>query len=186
MRWRSALCCAFLFLLPCLCGSIALAQGKISGLRATVEGDQVLVSFRLDGGIDKQLLERIDTGLPTRIVYELELARDRKRWYDQGLRRNSLEITATYDAVARETNLHYRLSGELIESKTVRDRPALLEALRRIDRLPVFKTQGLTLGVRYLVLARAILGSRMVLAIIPTDVRTDWSESNKFRPPSVP
>ncbi len=186
MRSRSALCCALLFLLPGLLGSLARAQGQIRVLRATVEGDQVLVSFRLDGGIDRSLLERIDTGLPTQIVYELELARDRKRWYDQGLERNTLEITAMYDAVARETNLHFRLGGELIESKTVRDRPALLDALRKIERVPVFRTRGLTPGVRYLVLARAILGSRMVLAIIPTDVRTDWAESNKFRPPAVP
>jgi hypothetical protein len=155
-------------------GSLARAQGQIRVLRATVEGDQVLVSFRLDGGIDRRLLERIDSGLPTQIVYELELARDRKRWYDQGLERNTLEITATYDAVARETNLHFRLGGELIESKTVRDRPALLDALRKIERVPVFKVQGLTPGVR------------LVLAIIPTDVRTDWAESNKFRPPAGP
>lgn len=186
MRSRSALCCVLLFLLFGSFASAAHAQGRIRVLRAVVEGDQVLVSFRLDGGIDRRLLERIDTGLPTKIVYELELARDRKRWYDQGLKRNTLEITATYDAVARETNLHYRLGGELIESKTVRDRPALLDALRKIERVPVFRVQGLTPGVRHLVLARAILGSRLVLAIIPTDVRTDWAESNKFRPPAAP
>ncbi len=186
MRSRSALCCVFLFLLLGLLGPAARAQGKITGLRATVVGDQVLVSLRLEGGIDRRLLERIDSGLPTGIVYELELARARKNWYDQGLERTTLEVTAMHDAVARETKLHFRLGGELIESKTVRDRPALLAALRQIERLPVFRLAGLTPRVRHLVRARAILGSRMVLAIIPTELRTNWAESNKFRPPAAP
>lgn len=186
MRSRSALFCALLFLSPGLLGLAAQAQGRIRVLRATVEGDQVQVSLRLEGGIDRRMLDRIDSGLPTRIVYEMELARDRKRWYDQGIKRTTLEVTAVYDAVARETNLHYRLAGELIESRTVRDRAALLDALRKIEHVPVFRTQGLTPGVRYLVVARALLGSRMIFSIIPTDTRTEWAESNKFRPPAAP
>ncbi|HXU45330.1 MAG TPA: DUF4390 domain-containing protein [Thermoanaerobaculia bacterium] len=183
MKASPALFGALLFL---TFGTTAWADAEISGLKVTLDGDRALVSLRLKNGISRRLLDRIESGLPTQVVYELELARDRKRWYDQGLARATLELTAVFDAVARETSVHYRLGGELIESRTVRDRPGVMDALSRIERVPAFSLGGLAPGVRYLVRARAILGTHTVLAIIPADIRTDWAESNKFRRPAAP
>jgi len=170
---------AFLGLL--LLASQARADAKISDLRAALDGERVLASFALEGGLDRRLSQRIDSGLPTTILYEIELHKDRKRWYDNRLDRATLEAVAVHDAVARTYTVHLKLDGELIESRTVRDREALDAAMTRIDGVPVFTLgEGIPRG-RLLIKVRAELGSRTILSFIPAAIRTEWRDSNKFR-----
>jgi Domain of unknown function (DUF4390) len=183
-RLRLALPFVFgLFGLLLLEGS-ARGEAKVRNLMAKVEGDRVLVSFYLRDGIDRKMIERIESGLSTRIVYEFSLARDRKRWYDQGLQKNRLEVVAMYDAMARESTIHFRLDGKLIESRRVRGREELIAALTQIPALPVFSLSGYPPRQRLLVLVRALLGHDTILGIIPTERRTGWTESNKIRVPT--
>src|SRR4029079_723660 len=128
-----------------------------------------------------RLRERLESGLPTSIVYQFELHRDRKRWYDRRLKENTLEVVATYDAVAREYMVNYKLDDKLVESRTVRDQQALAVAMTQIGPLPVFTLDDVPRGGRLLVQAPAELGARMVLAFIPVTIGTDWKESKKFR-----
>ena len=163
--------------------SEARAVARISDLRTVLDGEQVLASFTLSGGIDGRLARRIDSGLPTSITYEIELHKDRKRWYDNRLDRSTLEVMAVHDAVARTYNVHFRLDGELIESRTVRDREALVAAMTRVERAPVFTLGSGTPRGRLLIKVRAELGSRTILSFIPVSILTDWKASNKFRYP---
>ncbi len=156
---------------------------KIEGLRVSLEGDRVLASFSLQDAFDHRLSGRLESGLPTSILYRLELHRDRKRWYDRRLEENTLEVVAVYDAVARTYTVHYRLDGELIESRTVRERQEVREAMTRLGPLPVFSLERVRERGRILVKVRAELGSRTFLSFIPVTVATDWAESNKLRVP---
>jgi hypothetical protein len=175
---------AFLGLL--LLASQARAEAKISDLRAALDGERVLASFALTGGLDRRISQRIDSGLPTTILYEIELHKDRKRWYDNRLDRATLEAVAVHDAVARTYTVHLKLDGELIESRTVRDREALEAAMTRIDGVPVFTLGGRTPRGRLLIKVRAELGSRTILSFIPAAIHTEWRDSNKFRHPARP
>ena len=82
---------------------------------------------------------RIESGLPTSILYRIELLRERKRWMDLRLQVNTLEVTAMYDAVARVYNVHFKLDAKLIESRTVHDLKAVEEAMTLIGPVPVFQ-----------------------------------------------
>lgn len=163
--------------------SPASAAPRIVDLAATVESGQVLLGFVLRDGIDRRLRERVQSGLPTAIEYELELLKDRKRWFDRPLARSVLEVVATYDALAGEYRVHTRVDGELVATDAVRT-PAELEArLTRFAALPVFRVDDRHAGRRLLVRARAELGSRTVLGFIPARVVSEWTESRKFRVP---
>lgn len=164
----------------------ARAEAKITDLRAALDGDRVLATFTLAGGLDGRLSERIDSGLPTSILYEIELHKDRKRWYDNRLDRATLEAMAVHDAVARTYTVHLKLDGELIESLTVRDRADLEAAMTRIDGVPVFTLGDGSPRGRLLIKVRAELGSRTILGFIPAAVHTEWKDSNKFRRPGRP
>jgi hypothetical protein len=165
-----------------LLASAAGAEARIAGLEVAVEGNRALVSLALADAFDDRFVERLDSGLPTGIVYRFELLRDRKRWWDQKLAGTTLEVVALYDAVRREYTVNYRLGGELVESRTVRDRADLAAAMIRVGRAPVFTLEGYPRSDRLLIRARAELGAGNLLSFIPTEVRTDWSESRKFRP----
>ena len=180
MRAKLALLGFFFFV------SQALADAKISEIKVTLDGERVLASFALQDAFDHRLSERVDSGLPTSILYQIELDRDRKRWWDQKLRDSTLEVVAMYDAVARAYNVHYKLDDKLIESRTVRDRQTLEEAMTHVERLPVFSVAGLPHEWRLLVKAEAELGSRTLLSLIPVTNSTKWRESPKFHPPGVP
>jgi hypothetical protein len=93
---------------------------------------------------------------------------------------------ATYDAVARSYNVHYRLDGELIESRTVRELKDLEEAMTEVRDLPVFSLAGLPDQWRMLVKVQAEMGSRTILSFIPVTINTDWKESSKFHAPKSP
>lgn len=169
----------FLFL-----ASQVSADPRISEIKIDLDGERVLAGFTLRDAFDRRLAERVDSGLPTAILYSLQLHRDRKRWLDRRLKEAALEVTALYDAVARAYTVHYKLDGELVESKTLRDRKALEEAMTQIAQLPVFTLEGLPREGRLLVKVRAELGSRTILSFIPVAITTDWKESRKFRAPA--
>jgi hypothetical protein len=163
--------------------SAAADDPRIQGLHVALEGDRVLASFVLQDAFDRRLESRLESGLPTSILYRLELHRDRKRWYDRRLEENTLEVVTVYDAVARTYTVHYRLDGELVESRTVRDRQEVQDAMTRLGPLPVFSLEQVRERGRILVKVRAELGSRTFLSFIPVTVATDWAESNKLRIP---
>ncbi len=174
------------FLALFLLASQARADARISDIKINLDGDRVLASFTLRDAFDRRLSERVDSGLPTPILYRFELSRDRKRWWDQKLKGNTLEVVAMYDAVTRDYTVHFKLDDKLIESRTVRDRKALEEAMTVVDQLPVFSLAGLSPEGRMLVKVQAVMGSRTMLSFIPVTINTDWKESSKFRAPRQP
>jgi hypothetical protein len=164
----------------------AHAEARIDGLGVALAGNQVNASLTLHGAFDRRLSDRLESGLPTAIVYRFELRRDRKRWWDRRLAGKTLEIMARYDAVTRSYSVHTKLDGELIETQTLRDRGGLEKAMTHLEAVPVFSVAGMPHGERLLVAARAELGSRTILLFIPDSITTDWEESRKFRPPADP
>jgi hypothetical protein len=180
MRATVPLLCLFFLL---VLASDARAAAEISDFRVKVDGDRALVSLKLDRAFTSRLWDRVDSGLPTSIVYRFLLEKDRKRWYDTQLKESSFEVVATYDAVERHYTVNYKLDGKLVESRMVHDRPALAAAMTRLEALPVFTLDPLPERWRLLIKARAELGSKTVLTLIPVTVSTEWSESRKFRGP---
>jgi len=160
----------------------AAAEARIADVRVALEGRRALVSFELADGFGAELRDRIESGLPTGVVYELELFKDRKRWWDRSLDHTELEVVAMYNALTREYLVNFKLDGRLIESRQVHDLSALETAMTRIEKLPAFSLEGAPRDRRLLVRVRAELGSRTVLGFIPTLAVTDWAESAKFRP----
>ena len=169
-----------------LCGlafaSRASAEAKIIDFQVGLDGSQVLASVTLDHAFDRRFVARVDSGLPTLILYRFELDLDRRHWWDPRLKSNSLAVMAIYDAIARTYTVHFRLDDKLIESRTVHDRKALEAAMTRIERLPVFNLADIRNRRRLLLRVRAELGSRTVLSFVPVVITTDWVESQKFRP----
>ena len=156
-------------------------EPTIEDLRVTVDGSQVLVGFHLANGLDAETRERIDSGLPTSFLYELELKRDRMHWWDRGLDSTVLEVVAMYNAVTREYLVNTKQGGRLIESRTVRDVEELEHAMTVFESFPAFTLDADPDGSRFLVRMRVDLGPGTVLGFIPFQRSTEWIESNKVR-----
>lgn len=156
-------------------------EPAIEDLQLTVNGGRVLVSFHLANGLDAETRERIASGLPTSFIYELELMRDRKHWWDRGLDSTAIEVVAMYNAVTREYLVNTKQGGRLIESRTVRDEIELERAMTVFESFPAFNLDADRDRARFLVRMRVDLGPGAVLGFIPYQRSTPWLESNKVR-----
>ena len=162
----------------------AAPEGKprLTEPQVGLDGPRVEVSFEMLDGFDADLLERIQTGLPSGFVYDFRLLRDRKRWFDVEIDSSRLQVVAMYNAVTREYLVNTKQNGRLIKSHVVRDEDELERALTRFEAVPVFTLEGEGGQRRLLVRMRAELDSATFLAFIPRRVATSWIESRKFRP----
>lgn len=163
-------------------------EPRITGLTVALDDDLARVGFRLEGAVTPHFVERLESGLPTGFVYRLELLKDRKRWFDRGVERSTLQVIAMYDAATRGYLVNYKLDGKLIESRLVRGLPDLTRAMTEVEALPAFRLTGLPRSWRLLVRVQADVGTRTLLGVLPTRLLTDWRESRKFRvpPPAEP
>ncbi|HSM14820.1 MAG TPA: DUF4390 domain-containing protein [Thermoanaerobaculia bacterium] len=171
-----------LLLAGLLAAPAAAAEPAVRDLSIALDGVQVLASLRLADAFGPEIRERIDSGLPTGIVYEIELLRDRKRWWDESLDSTRLEVVAMYNAVTHEYLVNTKLKGRLIDSRTVREREALERLMTRFIAVPVFVIRDAAPRERYLIKVRAELGAGDLLGIVPIERATEWTESNKVRP----
>jgi hypothetical protein len=86
-----------------------------------------------------------------------------------------------FNAVTREYLVNTKHDGKLLDSKTVRDRAELEQTMTRIAAMPVFVLEQPSRRERYLVRARAELGTGNVLGFVPVMRATAWVDSNKVR-----
>lgn len=161
------------------------AKPHLSELQISLEGRRLEASFELIDGFSDELFERIRTGLASGFTFRFVLFRDQKRWLDNKLDSSELEVTAMYNAITREYLVNFKHDGKLIDSRIARDRPELERTMTRFDGLTIFHLGELNPRRRFLVRARAELGSKTTLLIIPTRIKTDWVRSRKFRPPTA-
>ncbi|MBZ0112687.1 MAG: DUF4390 domain-containing protein [Thermoanaerobaculia bacterium] len=163
----------------------ATEPGSLSVPRVNVIDNTAQVSVTFEGAFSPELVERIESGLPTGFTYDFELMRDRKHWWDAHLETSTLEVAAMYNAVSREYLVNFKLDGKLIESRLSRSLAELESSMTRVERLPLFALDDVPPHTRLLVRARVRLGSRTLFSLIPTRVETDWQESSKFFTPSL-
>jgi len=154
---------------------------RIAGLAVAFDESRVLVGFGLRHAFGQHLQDRIEAGLATTIVYEFQLIRERRWWFDRKVNTNRLEVTAKYDALTMEYRLNFMLDGKLMDSRIFQEVGGLERAMTRILDLPAFaldldRREEVTLRVR------ADLGSRTWFSLVPTRITTDWAESRRFVP----
>lgn len=161
------------------------AEEAVTRLIVAVEGPYVRVTFDLVDSVGPTLLNRIDSGLASGFVYEMQLLRDRKHLWDARLATAELAVIATYDPVARTYLVRYELDGKLVDSRAVRGKVELEAAMTHIESLPVFETKGLDTIERHIVAVRAVVGETTALGLFPASKRTEWITSRKFRVPAT-
>lgn len=149
-------------------------KARIVDLVVAIEGEQVLVSFRLVNAFDENLKRRLESGLATGIVFDFELVRKRRMWFNKTLATGQLQVSAMYNAISREYLVNYKHDGVLVDTRLVREAEALYAAMSEFERLAVFPLDEWRGEV--VVRARAELGTGSLLFFIPTLKTTDWAE----------
>lgn len=157
------------------------AEAGIQELDLKLDGNQALVSLRLENAFNQEFQQRVESGLPTDLTFRFVLERDRRTWFDKTVASGSLQVIAMYNAVTSEYLVNFKKNGNLIESRVIRDPDQLRSAMTRLSQYPMFSMAGRDPQERLQLKVRAELGTRMFLAFIPRTVATEWAKTPSFR-----
>lgn len=153
------------------------ADPDIRNLSATAKGGTVSVRFNLASAFDDhELLDSIQSGLPTSFSYIVEIYRDRPRWFDQGIDRARIEVIATFNSITREYLLNYRRDRKLVRSETFHDLESLQKRMTTIDEPNLFEI-GQRRPYKLVVRVKADFGRRFLFYILPSSNSTRWRQA---------
>ena len=157
-------------------------EPRIENLAATAINGRVTVQFSLTGAFQsEQVLQGLQSGVPTSFTYVVEIFRDRPNWFDEGISRSRIEVITTYNSVTREYLLNYRRDRKLVRSETFTDFATLqqrMTSIREPDLFDIGKRRPYKVKVR----VKADLSHAWVLYIIPWEVSTHWRETRVAAP----
>jgi len=155
----------------------AAPNPKIENLSATASNAKVSVRFSLAGAFaDGEMVEALQSGVPTSFTYIVEIFRDRPNWFDDGLARARIEVICTFNSVTREYLLNYRRDDRLVRSETFSDLAALERGMTTVDETALFDITGRK-AHKLKVRAKANLTRGWVMWVIPWEVSTRWRET---------
>ena len=153
------------------------ADPKIEALSALASNGKVSVRFALANAFHNgEVVEGLQSGLPTSFTYEIEIFRDRPWWFDDGISRSRLEVICTFNSVTREYLLNYRRDKKLVRSETFTDMATLQSRMTNIDEPDLFDI-GNRRPQKLKVAVKADLMRGLVLYVVPWEVSTGWREA---------
>jgi hypothetical protein len=162
--------------------ALAAPQAKIENLSATAAGGKVTVRFALSGAFASgEMVEALQSGVPTSISYIVELFRDRPNWFDDGIARVQLEVICTFNSVTREYLLNYRRDRRLVRSETFTDLAMLQARMANIEEVDLFDI-GRRRHYKLKVRVKADLMRGWVMYVIPWEISTNWRETRVKTP----
>ena len=160
-----------------LTGSAFAADPSIEKLAATALNGKVTVRFQLaDAFGNGEMVEALQSGIPTSFTYEVEIFRDRPNWFDESIGRARVEVICTFNSVTREYLLNYRRDKKLVRSETFSDLGTLQQRMTSVDEPDLFDV-GVRKPYKLKVRARADLMRGFVFYVVPWEVSTRWRET---------
>jgi hypothetical protein len=169
---------SFAFLTIALAASsVAAPKPKIENLSALASNGKVSVRFSLTGAFaNGEMVEALQSGVPTSFKYIVEIFRDRPNWFDDGIARARIEVICTFNSVTREYLLNYRRDDRLVRSETFSDLAALERGMTNIEEADLFDVTGRK-AYKLKVRVKADLMRGWVMWVIPWEVSTRWRET---------
>ncbi len=150
------------------------ADPKIDNLAETAAGGRITVHFNLLNAFDRpQIVQGLQSGVPTGFTYVVEIYRARPNWFDEGISRSRIEVIATFNSVTREYLMNYRRDRRLVRSETFTDLAMLEQRMTAIDEPDLFDI-GSRPPYKLRLRAKADLMRGWLLYFIPWDVSTRW------------
>ncbi|HEX6159496.1 MAG TPA: DUF4390 domain-containing protein [Thermoanaerobaculia bacterium] len=166
-------------------GQLAAApRPEIRNLSAAAVAGKVSVRFSLEDAFrNGEMVEALQSGIPTSFTYVIEIFRDRPNWFDDGIATARVEVISSYNSVTREYLLNYRRDRKLVRSETFTDLAALVERMTVIEEAELFDI-GRRKPYKLKVRVKADLMRSTVMYVIPWEVSTNWREA-RVKTPAV-
>lgn len=152
-------------------------QPTIENLTAIAANGKVSVRFNLAGAFrNGEMVEALESGLPTTFTYSIEIFRSRPYWLDKGIAKARIEVVCTYNSLTREYLLNYRRDRKLVRTQTFTEFASLIRSMTRIEEPNLFEI-GTRRPYKLKVAVKADLMRGWLMYVIPWEVSTRWTET---------
>lgn len=166
-----------LLLLTAIAAHAAPPEATIENLSAVAKNGKVSIRFSLAGIFaNGEMVEALQSGLPTSFTYTVEIFRDRPNWFDDGISRSRIEVICTFNSVTREYLLNYRRDRHLVRSQTFSELAELERRMTTIEEEDFFEI-GTRKPYKLKVRVKADLMRGWLMYVIPWEVETPWRET---------
>jgi len=161
-------------------GLVADDGPVIPGVSTWVAGKELHIQAHLSPALPEDVLQRLASGLPTTVAWEMRLLVFRNVWFDGLKDERRYAVTATYRPVTSDYAVERRLDARLLDTTVVPTRDEAAAVLARVPGLPSFTMGDHLLGKKLLVRVRCLYGSGVALGVVPTSAETAWTRSGIF------
>jgi hypothetical protein len=152
------------------------ADPAIDNMTAIAANGKVSAHFTLLNAFDRaEIVQGLQSGVPTSFAYIIEVYRARPNWFDEGIDRSNIEVIATFNSVTREYLMNYRRDRKLVRSETFTDLEALEKRMTTIDEPGLFDI-GSWRPYKLRLRAKADLMRGWALYFIPWNFSTRWRD----------
>lgn len=153
----------------------------------TYTDQEVLLYSRLKEGFPAELLEAVESGIPTTITFHMKLYRRRGAWFDEGVLSKIIKHVVKYDALKKQYRVS-EINGLFSSIKVTKHQGTMVQWMSEIDGQPLIPFHLLHPGEEYYVKVMADLksvNSPFPLSHIPFltsfwDTGTPWAISSPF------
>ncbi|MGH9442932.1 MAG: DUF4390 domain-containing protein [Thermoanaerobaculia bacterium] len=159
----------------------AAENPHISPLSIAVKGNEVFLTFTLNGALDPQLSRRLESGLELSIDYDIRLLDRNRYWFDQFLDAHRFRIAATYNPVRREYLVRDSWDGKPSGAFTTQEFTEAARMLVSRSGLPGFRVRRDWPHKHLYVKMRASYDAGRFFALAPVDSSTEWKKSKTFK-----
>jgi hypothetical protein len=188
----------FSVLLPSWAMLVAPAWGQpqrplLHELVLTHTDHEVFLHIELEGGVQQEILEAIETGIPITVTYYMRLYRERGLWFDEEVLSKTVNHIIKYDALKKQYRVS-EINGLFSNIRVTKHEPTMVRWISAIEGQPLILFHLLQPGAEYYVKAMADLKavkspfppSHMPLLASLWDTGTPWTASSLFTISSPP
>lgn len=163
-------------------GGAASAQTApaVPGVSTWLAGRDLHVEARLSPGLPEDVRQRLGSGLPTTVSWNIRLFSFHNLWWDTLKDERRYAVTATYRPDTSDYLVERRLDARLLGTELLASKDEAAAVLAKVPGLPVFTMGDHLLGKRLVVRLRCRYGDGVALGVMPTSDETDWARSGIF------
>jgi hypothetical protein len=162
-------------------GSARAENPHIAPLAVTVRGNELFLTFTLNGALDPQLSRRLESGLELSIDYDIRLLERNRYWFDQFLESHRFRIAATYNPVKREYLVRDFWDDKPSGQFTTQEFTEAARMLVSRRELPGFRVHRDWPHKHLYVKMRASYDAGRFFALAPVNSTTEWKKSKAFK-----
>jgi hypothetical protein len=168
-------------------GAWGQQRPSLHDLIVSYTDQEVLLYSRLQQGFPEQLLEAVDSGIPTTITFYMKLYRKRGMWFDEEVLAKVIKHVVKYDALKKQYRVS-EINGLFSSIKVTKQQTTMVQWMSEIDGQPLIPFHLLQPAEEYYVKVMADLkavNSPFPLSHIPFlsglwDTGTPWAVSSAF------